>query len=235
MKKYEIHLDDIQRILFGQAPPLFLLEVLVRAMVVYVLLLFVARWLGKRMSGQLTVMELAVMLTLGAIVSVPMQTPDRGILQGLLLLLCAVFFQRGFSYLGFFSHKIENILHGKPTLLVKDGQIEIEQMRKDRISRQVLFAELRQKNIFNLGKVDRVYLEASGIFSIFPSEEDKPGLPVFPPDDNRMIDPSLSKTIAAEDLQVCISCGKVKPLNENSPCENCGAETFINAIKQYPS
>jgi uncharacterized membrane protein YcaP (DUF421 family) len=88
MKKDEIHLEDIQRILFGQAPPQFLLEVFIRTVVIYISLLFIVRLLGKRMSGQLTIMEMAVMLTLGAIVSVPMQMPDRGLLQGALLLLC---------------------------------------------------------------------------------------------------------------------------------------------------
>jgi hypothetical protein len=53
-------------------------------------LLYILRWLGKRMSGQLTIMELSVMLTLGAIVSASMQIPDHGILEGVLLLLCAL-------------------------------------------------------------------------------------------------------------------------------------------------
>jgi hypothetical protein len=66
MKKYEIHLADWQRMLFGQSPPVFLLEVLIRTIIIYVFLLFVLRWLGKRMSGQLTILEMAVMLTLGS-------------------------------------------------------------------------------------------------------------------------------------------------------------------------
>ena len=79
MKKEDIHLGDLARILFGEAPPLFLLEVFVRTLIVYVFLLYILRWLGKRMSGQLTIMELSVMLTLGAIVSASMQIPDHGI------------------------------------------------------------------------------------------------------------------------------------------------------------
>jgi uncharacterized membrane protein YcaP (DUF421 family) len=231
MKKEEIHLNDIERILFGQAPPIFLLEVLVRALITYVLLLFIVRWLGKRMSGQLTIMEMAVMLTLGAIVSVPMQVPDRGILQGLLLLLCAVSFQRGISYLGYKSHKIENILQGKPTLLVKDGLMEIEQMHNDHISKQVLFAELRQQKIFNLGKVDRVYLEACGLFSIYQAVDNRPGLPVYPPDDTQIIDSIFLGTEIEENLQACINCGKVKRKDEKGLCDNCGKEVFIEAIK----
>src|ERR1700712_3706164 len=101
MKKQEIHLDDIHRILFGEAPSIFLLEVFVRTILIYLFLLFVVRWLGKRMSGQLTIMEMAVMLTLGAIVSVGMQVPDRGILLSVLVLLVTLAFHRGLGELGF--------------------------------------------------------------------------------------------------------------------------------------
>lgn len=232
MEKNEIHLDDIGRIIFGQAPPIFLLEVFVRALVTYVALLFIVRWLGKRMSGQLTIMELAVMLTLGAIVSVPMQMPDRGILQGLLVLLCALGFQRGVSYLGYRSHKMENILQGKPSLLVSNGIIQVDQMREDRISRQVLFSELRQRKIYNLGAVQRVYLEACGLFSIYPAEGDQVGLPIYPPDDKPMIAAGVAEITFATDLQACTNCGKVTQPNQQQPCTNCGESKFTQAIKK---
>ncbi|RCH55308.1 hypothetical protein DJ568_09000 [Mucilaginibacter hurinus] len=75
MKKEEIDLSDIGRILLGEAPPLFLLEVFIRGLATYMFLLVIVRWLGKRMGGQITIMEMSVMITLGAIVSVPMQAP----------------------------------------------------------------------------------------------------------------------------------------------------------------
>ena len=233
MKKEEIHLYDIQRILFGQAPPSFLLEVFIRTLVIYIVLLFIVRWLGKRMSGQLTIMEMAVMLTLGAIVSVPMQMPDRGLLQGVLLLLCAVGFQRGITMLGFMNSKFEDLSQGKSSLLLKNGVLQIDGMEKARISRQQLFAELRQRHIFNLGTLDRIYLEACGLFSVFKASEPRPGLPIYPPDDQDII-----KTIneASTDaprqvpLFACVSCGLVKAQDHITPCENCEHTAFIHAV-----
>ena len=111
MKQEEIHWGDWHRILFGMAPETFIIEVFIRTVIVYLLLLFTLRFLGKRMGGQLTISELAVMLTLGAIISVPMQLPDRGLLQGVLVLICAVIFQRGLNYFAIKYKKIrpENI------------------------------------------------------------------------------------------------------------------------------
>lgn len=233
MKKEEIHLDDIQRILFGQAPPIFLTEVFIRTLVIYIILLFIVRWLGKRMSGQLTIMEMAVMLTLGAIVSVPMQMPDRGLLQGTLLLLCAVGFQRGITMLGFVNSKFEDLSQGKNSLLLKNGVLQINGMEEARISRQQLFAELRQQQIFNLGTVDRVYLEACGLFSVFKASEPRPGLPIYPPDDEGIIKTTRQASTPAPRqvaLFACISCGLVKAKEHTTPCENCAHDEFIHAV-----
>lgn len=83
MNRYEIQLKDVACILFGQAPPIFLLEIFIGAIVAYTHSLLIVRWLGKRMTGEFTLMKTAVMVTPGEIFSTPMQAPDRGILQGL--------------------------------------------------------------------------------------------------------------------------------------------------------
>jgi uncharacterized membrane protein YcaP (DUF421 family) len=227
MKKEEIHIDDIKRILFGQAPPVFLLEVLIRTLLIFVFLLFVVRWLGKRMSGQLTIMEMAVMLTLGAIVSVAMQIPDRGILLSMLVLLVTLIFHRGLGKLGFKSARIEDLTQGKMSLLVKDGILQAEEMARCRISRQQLFAQLRGSEVYNLGKVKRVYLEACGVFSIFQMEEAKPGLPVLPPHDQRMLD-----IHGPVELLACIHCGFVKSVQakESGNCDHCGSGEWTDAV-----
>ena len=233
MKKEEIHLSDIQRILFGQAPPAFLLEVFIRTLVIYLVLLFIVRWLGKRMSGQLTMMEMAVMLTLGAIVSVPMQMPDRGLLQGVLLLFLILLFQRGITLLGVLNSKFENITEGTSSLLVKNGVLQLEGLEESRISRQQLFAELRQQQIFNLGMVDRIYLEACGLFSVFKAPNARPGLPLYPPNDAGIFETSGPANIPLPkqaDALVCVSCGWVKTASQNSACDNCRHDDFIKAV-----
>src|SRR4051812_5875234 len=126
MKKYEVHLADWQRILFEQTPPVFLLEVFIRTVIIYIFLLFVLRWLGKRMSGQLTILEMSVMLTLGAIVSVAMQVPDRGITLSMVVLFCTLLFQRSLSWLGVKSAGLEELTQGKISTLLKDGVLDLE-------------------------------------------------------------------------------------------------------------
>ena len=230
MNKYEIHLKDVARILFGQAPPIFLLEVFIRALVTYTLLLLIVRWLGKRMTGELTLMEMAVMLTLGAIVSTPMQVPDRGIMQGLVLLLCAVGFQRGISYLGYRSHQFEDLTQGTPSLIVKDGVFQLKAMESDRISREQIIAMLRQQQIFNLGLAERVYLEACGAFSVYRYTQKQPGLPLFPKDDDMIEEEGQGLIKRAPDFAACSNCGEIKPGNTAGTCKNCGHDKFTTAV-----
>src|SRR4051812_47264131 len=92
---------DLSRLLIGENPGWFLLEVVLRICIIYLILLIAMRLLGKRVAAQMSVSELAVIVTLGAAVGVPMQVPDRGMLPAVLILAVAICFQRGLSYWGF--------------------------------------------------------------------------------------------------------------------------------------
>jgi uncharacterized membrane protein YcaP (DUF421 family) len=224
MDKQDIVFGDWKRLLLGAAPATFLLEVLLRSIVVYVILLFAVRLLGKRMSGQLTITELAVILTLGGIVALAMQTPDRGVLQGLLVLLCALAFQRGITLLDWKNAKIEQITQGRASVLAKDGMLELEELKTARITREQLFSELRNRGIFNLGAVKRVYLEGCGEFSVFRRSPAVPGLSLLPADDQ-----AGRAAQHAEDRseRVCSRCGCPKRDGANeSRCPRCGSDVW---------
>jgi uncharacterized membrane protein YcaP (DUF421 family) len=213
---------DWERILLGDAPAGFLLEVLLRTIIVYMVLLVIVRFLGKRMSGQLTITELAVMLTLGAIMSPPMQDPAKGILVGIMILICAVLFQRGSTWLFFKKARFEEIALGKVSTLVEDGVINIAELEKANISRQQLFAKLRESDVYNLGEIERVYLEACGIFSVYKSQQAGRGLPLYPPEDNDLAD----KNEDERELRVCVSCGQTTNVYMQR-CTNCDGTEWI--------
>ena len=228
MEKEEIKIIDFHRILFGQEPALFLVEVLIRTFLTYIILLFVVRWLGKRMSGQLSILEMAVMLTLGAIVSVGMQIPDRGVALSAAVLTFILAFQRGLAWLGFKNRKVENLTHGTLDILVMDGIMQLEAMHRCNISRQQLFAHLRSKNVTNLGAVRRVYLEASGLFSIYELSEPKPGLPLFPPIDNKVLERRLELQLVS-----CTHCGLTCEKQPEQPhCTDCESTEWTTAIDE---
>jgi uncharacterized membrane protein YcaP (DUF421 family) len=226
MKKEQIYLWDFKRILFGQAPPEFLLEVFIRALLIYIVSIIVMRWLGKRMNGQLTIVELAVIVVMGATIAVPMQIPDRGIAQGFVVLFCILIFLRGINWLGFRSSRFEKIVQGEASILVKDGVLDLHELNRTKITQQQVFEILRSKKIYQLGKVKRLYLEACGIFSVYTEEEPRPGLPLFPPDDQSILAEQKKPEHASV---VCINCGNRKEEPEEA-CKNCGDTEWTKAI-----
>lgn len=229
MEKEDIHLNDVKRILIGESPAEFLIEVFVRTLIVYFFCLILIRLLGKRMSGQISITEMAIMLLLGAIISVPVQFAERGILQGLLLLTGTLLLYNGVNWWGFKHEKAEARLQGKATMLVKDSTLQLDAMKQARVSEHQLFAVLRSKNYENLGKVKRVYLEACGMFSIYDQEEEKPGLVLFPHMDPKAI---AAKMDRVENEWACINCGSTsKSTPMPKKCGKCQQHEFVQAFK----
>jgi uncharacterized membrane protein YcaP (DUF421 family) len=227
MKKEEIEFWDINRWLFGMAPPEFMIEVFIRTVLIFIILLMVVRVMGHRMAGQMTLTEMSVMITLGAIVSPAMQLPDRGLLFGVVALGCAYVFQRGLNLLAFKHEKIEKLTQGKLSLLVKDGQLNREELAKTRVSRQQLYAMLREKEIYNLGEVERLYLEACGLLSIYKMKEAKPGLPISPGLDPKILD---IQELVNSGQMACQHCGHVQQVIEKEmPCEICKSSEWTHA------
>jgi uncharacterized membrane protein YcaP (DUF421 family) len=228
MKKEDIHLGDLKRILFGDTPAEFTLEVIVRTIIIYLIFLAIMRLLGKRMNGQLTITELSVMLTLGAIIAVPMQVPNRGLLPGAILLVCVLYLQRGLNWWSVKRRKVEVVVQGKVIMLAKDGMLLPDQLEKERISHEQLFAELRDHEITNLGQVKRLYMEASGNFSVYKQEPATPGLSVLPGQDTRL----KEEQAKVPDLKVCVYCGNQADSQDHAGgrCLNCGHQEWTEAV-----
>ena len=225
MKKEDIHFGDVRRWIFGEAPPEFMLEVVLRSLLIYLFLLIVLKLMGKRMAGQSSFTELSVIITLGAIVSPVMQMPDKGILYGIAVLSCSFIFQTGINFFILKIRKVELATQGEVMVIVTNGIINQETQIKTRITNNQLFALLRQKKVQNLGNVHRAYLEAGAGLSVFLQKEPRPGLPVLPAGDEAIA--ALQESPKSVDA-VCIACGNIQiRMPVNSACSNCAKDVWL--------
>jgi len=186
--------------------------------------------LGKRMSGQVTNLELGVMLTLGAIVSVPMQSAETGIVPGLVLLCWVVLMQRSSSSLEASSLSAARILIGKDSLLVRDGVLLPRELEHAHLSQQQLFSVLRAQHVRHLGEVERVYLEACGAFSVLRRAKPVAGLSVLPSA------AATSGPRPGPDL-VCSYCGQIAPNQPGADprCGNCQHAAWTKPFQVEPA
>jgi uncharacterized membrane protein YcaP (DUF421 family) len=229
MKPEEIKLFDWSRLLLGPVPPEFYLELIIRGCLVYALLMISMRLLGKRMSTQISRLELGALVSLASAVGVPLLSPMNGILPAFIIAIIIVGLTRLISFISTKNQKFENATQGDLDTLVEDGVMRLNIMKRVRITRERLFAQMRSENLTHLGKVKRVYMEANGTFSIVANEEKQPGLLVLPDWDKGFIDEKVDWT----NVSICKECGEEKPNASNNgdvKCKNCGANAWTKAV-----
>jgi len=215
--------------LLGEGTPGgFLAETAVRALVVYLVLLVCMRVMGKRTTSQLSLAELAVVITLGAAIGVPMQVPERGLLPGIIVLGVIVLVQRGINHLASRRGKIQNLVEGTLTVVLRDGVLDLKALHSLSLPRETLCAVLRGHGIEQLGEVRRVYLERSGQFSVLRAEPARAGLSIIPPRDTSQ----LMENAPAQ--WACESCGRVvRQVNPPTvPCGACHRQEWTHALQK---
>ena len=94
MKSEDIHLGDLHRILFGDVPGSFFIEVSLRTVIIYAILMISMRLMGKRMEASLGRIEMISMVALAAAIGIPLQSPDRGLLPAIIIAAVVVFIQK---------------------------------------------------------------------------------------------------------------------------------------------
>jgi uncharacterized membrane protein YcaP (DUF421 family) len=228
MKPEEIHLTDLHRILFGEVPGSFYIELLIRTVVIYAILMISMRLMGKRMSAQLGRNEMAALVSLAAAIGVPLQAPDRGLVPAVIIAFVIIFFQIVISKYATINQHFEQLTQDEFAILVENSRMKLDKMVTTRISRERLFAQLRLSGISHLGMVKRLYLEANGSFTLIKNIETQPGLDIIPEKDQefsiRIHQPTAQLT--------CYSCGNMqtKDLQKGSECSYCRNDKWVPAV-----
>lgn len=227
MKTEEIQLWDWGRMFIGEVPPGFLLEIVVRIAVVYIILMISMRVLGKRMSAQFSRNELAAMVSLAAAIGVPILAPDKGLLPAMVIAIVVVAASRFTSKWAATNQKVESVTQGHIDTLVADAVMNVDAMTKTRISKERILAELRSEKIKHLGEVKRLFMEANGSFTLIKERDPKPGLVVIPESDVEFL-----RELKVNHVFVCHACGNTNPNNNKAiTCSNCGKQEWVRAIE----
>lgn len=224
MDKDKIDISDWSRIWLGDVPGHFYLEIIFRIAFIYLVLMVAMRLMGKKMASQLNSSQMAAMVSLAAATGIPILAPDRGLVPVVIIAAIVVGLERFVSWLSSNNQRAEKAIQGDIAHLVKEGVLQIDEMRKTRISRERLFAQLRSEGITNLGTVKRLYFEAGGSFSIVEQER-QPGLSLIPDWDEDFCN---SRENSGE-LLLCRECGKSedRSFDKNTSCSSCGATDWI--------
>ncbi len=138
----------------------------VRTVIVFVLLMFSLRIMGKRQLGELEPIELTVTVLISNLASQPLQDTGTPLIYGIIPVLTLLASQVLVSGVSVKYNRVRRFLCGKPSILIDNGKIVQSEMRRNRISLDELYVELRAKDVTDISTVRHAILETNGTLSV---------------------------------------------------------------------
>ena len=148
----------------------------IRTVFLYLVLIFVIRLMGKRQIGQMEASEFVVTMLAANLAAIPMQDGGIPLYSGLVPILTVLGVELVLSAMAMGSVKFRRFLCGKPVILIENGTILRQNLRKTRVTLDELTELLRQKDVLSPEKVQYAILETNGNLSVFPYPKYKPAV-----------------------------------------------------------
>lgn len=147
---------------------------LLAAMVVYSMLVSLLRVSGKRSIGKWNAFDLIVTVALGSTLATVILSRDVPILTGLTALVALLALQYLISWVSVRSRSLQRLVRARPTLMVRDGRLLEQAMKKERVTDTDILAAVRQRGPGDLRDVAAVVLETDGSLTVLESLPDDP-------------------------------------------------------------
>lgn len=154
--------------LFDLAMPWW--EFILRAVVVYVVVLGMVRLSGKRALGQITPFDVLLIVLLGNAVQNALLGKDTSLGGGLLLAATLIGINYGVGWLSTRSARVEKLVEGEPVLIARDGQVLASVLKRELVTRADLEAAMRQQGCTHISEVSMALLEINGHITIVPRQ-----------------------------------------------------------------
>ena len=145
-----------------------------RTVILYLILIAVIRLMGKRQIGQMEPSEFVVTMLVANLASIPMQDGGIPLFTGVVPIVTVLGVELVLSDLSLRSIRFRKLLCGKPVILIENGNILQQNLRKTRVTLDELTGHLREKDVLDLESVQYAILETNGNLSVFPYPKEKP-------------------------------------------------------------
>ncbi len=139
---------------------------LIRTVILYAVVIFAVRVMGKRQIKEMQASEIVVTLMISNIAAMPMQEVGISIFTGIVPILTLVVTEMAMSFFMLKYRPFRRLISGMPVVVIEKGRINQAAMRSLRLSNEDLFEELRKKDIFDPGAVEYAIIETDGVLSV---------------------------------------------------------------------
>ena len=147
------------------------MDIVARAAVMFFVLYVLLRIMGKRELGQLTPFELVVMIVLGDLIQQAVTHNDFSLTGAILAVSTFAFLAIAMSWLTYLSPRAEKLRDGEPRVVIRDGKLLKENLRRDRMTQSEVESEMRLAGIATMDRVAWAILEPQGKISFIKKDK----------------------------------------------------------------
>ena len=155
----------------------FMIITVIRTVILYVFITIGIRIMGKRQIGDMQPNELVVTLLISEIAALPLQDPSQPIINGIISVFVLVILEIFISFITMKSYTFRKIMNGKSAIIIEDGKINQDVMKKLRMTVLDLIELLRGQNVFDVNTVAYAVLEVNGDLNVLLKSNFQPATP----------------------------------------------------------
>jgi len=145
-----------------------------RTIILYFIVVFTMRIMGKRQIGEMQPFELVIAIMISELASMPMQDTRIPLSHGIIPIITLLLLQAVITLAELKSELARNIFSGKPSIVIKNGKLDIKELKNNRFNLNDLLEELRLQGYYNIEDIEYAILETSGQMSIIPKTNLEP-------------------------------------------------------------
>lgn len=155
------------------------LIILSRTVFLYLLVLLVFRLMGKRELGELSILDIAVYVLIAEVAAIALDNFEKSFFKSILpiLILFAIQYLNAVFILK--NKRVRDVIDGDPAIVVRDGVILENEMKKQRYNLDDLFQQLREQGVGSVQNIAYAFLEQSGKLSIYLKDDPKFIMPLI--------------------------------------------------------
>lgn len=154
-----------------------MLIVIARTIILYLVVIIVFKIMGKRQLGELQPYEFVITIMVSALAAIPMEDIGIPLVFSIIPIIFLLFFQVVLSYISMKNVKSRKIICGSPSIIVKNGKINQQELSKLRLNINDLLEQLRIKGYYSLSDIEYALIETNGKLSVLPKSQKRPLTP----------------------------------------------------------
>lgn len=151
-----------------------MITIIIRAVILYVLLLFLIRLMGKRQIGQMQPFELVLTIIIADLATIPMGDLAVPLLHGIVPLFTLSLLHFALTMITKKSSILNKFISGKPVIVIDSKGIDSKAINSLKISIDDIFSSIREKGFFSLEQIEYAIMETNGRISVMPKQNFAP-------------------------------------------------------------